>query len=209
MQTKQMSIFSTLASYFAPQQIADSAALQQFIESRSAYLVQKSITEYTQARAGMLFSTMMREPIFLAGYEKARWHSYPAAISMMTEMVEGTIREREETPTGSLDAGLLRLVEAILAQYPVPSGLGEEFWRDAAERVSRDLAQAALGPPKAVQNIPPFRVKEIFDALPLNDHLKQHDFPMFSNTIRFHLTELKVEFEEKASTRKLKALLLG
>ena len=58
MQTKQMSIFGTLLSYFAPQQIADAAALQQFIESRSAYLVQKSITEYTQARAGMLFSIL-------------------------------------------------------------------------------------------------------------------------------------------------------
>ncbi len=202
-----MSIFGTLLSYFAPQQIADAAALQQFIESRSAYLVQKSITEYTQARAGMLFSTMMREPIFLEGYEKARWHSFPAAISMMTEMVEGTVRERESAAAGSLDAALMRIVEAILAQYPVPSGLGEAFWRGAADRVARDLAQAALGPPKPVQGIPLFRVKEIFDALPVNDYLKQHDFPMFSNTIRFHLTELKVEFEEKAAFPELKRVL--
>lgn len=203
-----MSIFGTLASYFAPQRISDPAALQQFIESRSAYLVQKSITEYTQARAGMLFSTMMREPIFLAGYEKARWSAYPASISMMTEMVEGTLREQENTPAGSLDAALMAVVHSILAQYPVPSGLGEAFWRDAADRVARDLAQAALGPPKPVQNIPLFRVQEIFDALPVNDYLKQHDFPMFSNTIRFHLTELKVEFEEKVATPRLKASLL-
>lgn len=204
-----MSILSSLKSCFASQQIADAAALQQFIESRSAYLVQKSITEYTQARAGMLFSTMMREPIFLEGYEKARWQSFPAAISMLAEMVEGAIRERENTAAGSLDAALMRIAEAILAQYPAPSGLGQAFWREAADRVARDLAQAALGPPKPVRNIPPFRVKEIFDALPLNDHLKQHDFPMFSNTIRFHLTELKVEFEEKAAFPELRKALSG
>jgi hypothetical protein len=130
---------------------------QGFLESRTAYLVQKSITEYTQARAGMLFSTLMREPIFLEGYERGRWRSFPAAMSMTAEMVEGTLRGAAGSPPGSLDAGLLRLVGDILARYPGPSGEGEAFWAEALDRVARDLAQAALAPPKAVQNIPMLR----------------------------------------------------
>jgi hypothetical protein len=193
-----MGILAGLRTMFGPRRLAGAEDLRDFLESRTAYLVQKSITEYTQARAGMLFSTLMREPIFLEGYERGRWRSFPAAISMTSEMVEGTLREAAGSPPGSLDAGLLRLVSGILARYPEPSGEGEAFWTEALERVARDLAQAALGPPKAVQNIPMLRAGEIFDALPVTDELKQHDFPMFRNTIRFHLTEIKAEFEEKA-----------
>ncbi len=202
-----MGMLASLKRFFAPQPIADLAALQQFLESRAAYLVQKSITEYSQARAGVLFSTLMREPIYIEGYERARWLSYPAAISMVTEMAEGSLRERSGSAPGALDRGLLKLVDAILAQYPGPSGLGEDFWREAADRVTRDLAQAALGPPRAVQNIPMIRSKEIYDVLPVNDHLKRHDFQMFRNTIRFHLTELKVEFEERSEPARLAAIL--
>lgn len=202
-----MGLFSGLRTMLGPRRIADAEALQGFIESRTAYLVQKSITEYTQARAGMLFSTLMREPIFLEGYERGRWRSFPAAVSMVTEMVEGTIREAAASPPGHLDPSLVRLVGAILARYPEHSGESETFWAEALQRVARDLAQAALGPPKAVRNIPMQRAREIFEALPVADALKQHDFTMFRNTIRFHLTELKAEFEEKADPAALVAAL--
>lgn len=192
---------------FGPRRIAGAEELREFLESRTAYLVQKSITEYSQARAGLLFSTLMREPIFLEGYERGRWRSFPAAMSMMAEMVEGTLRGAAASPPGALDPGLLRLVGEILARYPGPSGEGEAFWTEALERVARDLAQAALGPPKAVQNIPMLRAVEIFDALPVTEELKQHDFPMFRNTIRFHLTEIRAEFEEKADPPALVAAL--
>lgn len=202
-----MSILDGLKSMFGPRRLAGAEELKGFLESRAAYLVQKSITEYTQARAGLLFSTLMREPIFLESYERGRWRSFPAAISMVAEMIEGALREAATTPPGVLDPGLLRLVGEILGQYPGPSGEGEAFWNEALDRVGRDLAQAALGPPKAVRNIPMLRASEIFDALPVSAELKQHDFPMFRNTIRFHLTEISAEFEEKADPGALAAAL--
>jgi hypothetical protein len=141
---------------------------------------------------------MKREKIFIDGYECARCLSYPAAISMVTEMVEGTLRAHAGSTAGSLDQGLQALVRAILAQYPGPSGQGEALWIEAGERVARDLAQAALGTPKPVQNIPYLRAVEIFEVLPVASQIRQHDFAMFQNAIRFHLTEIKVEFEERA-----------
>ena len=56
---KAMSILSAVKGFFAAQHIRDAAGLRQFMESRSAYLVQKSITEYIQARANVLFCTLM------------------------------------------------------------------------------------------------------------------------------------------------------
>ncbi|WP_373502275.1 hypothetical protein [Aestuariivirga sp.] len=198
-----MSILSAVKGFFAAQHIRDAAGLRQFMESRSAYLVQKSITEYIQARANVLFSTLMREKLFIEGYERARWLSYPAAISMVAEMVEGTLREQAGTAPGQLDAALCRIVEAILGQYAGPSGQGEKFWQDAAERVARDLAQAALAAPKQVHAIPYSRAREIFEALPVAEQIRKHDFAMFQNTIRFHLTEITSEFDERVEAAAL------
>ena len=198
-----MGWIASLRNLFAPPRVAGKGDLRAFIESRAAYLVQKSIMEYTQARANMLFSTLMREPIFLESYERARWQSFPAAVSMVTEMVEGTLRERSNAAPGSLDAALQHIVSDIVGRYPGPSGLPTEFWAEVGARVGRDLAKAALGPPKPVQNIPMERVVEIFDVLPVNTQLKQHDFDMFRNTIRFHLTQIKVEFEERLALGQL------
>jgi hypothetical protein len=203
-----MSILDGLRTMLGPRRLTGAEDLKSFLESRTAYLVQKSMTEYSQARAGMLFSTLMREPIYLEGYERGRWRSFPAAISMVSEMVEGALREMAATPPGALDAGLLRLAGDILSRYAGPSGEGEAFWAGALDQVARDLAQAALGPPKAVQNIPMQRAGEIFDALPVTAELKQHDFPMFRNTIRFHLTEIRAEFEEKAVPPQLVTALM-
>ncbi len=46
-----MGIFTAIKKFLAPQRIDDLAALQHFMESRAAFLVQKSIMEYTQARS--------------------------------------------------------------------------------------------------------------------------------------------------------------
>lgn len=165
--------------------------------------------EYSQARASILFSTLMRELMFLESYESARWRSYPAALSMVTQMVDGALREQLRTPPGTFDGALVKLALDIVSRYAGPSGLGEEFWKETVEQLRLDLAQAALGPPKQVQAIPFQRVREIFDALPASSLVKQHDFPMFRNSIRLHLTEIAEEFDRTADPQKLAAALAG
>jgi hypothetical protein len=202
-----VSLFSAIKSFFAAQQIADRETLAAFLESRSAYLVQKSISEYVQARANRLFSTLMSEQTFIDAYERARWRSFPPAFSMVAEMAEGFIREETGAAPGAIDAALLDLARQIFAGFPAPAGEPDDFWPDAAERLERDLAQAALAAPKPVRNIPYSRAREIFDALPVHSQISRHDFAMFQNTLRFHLTEIRAEFEERADAMKLVAAL--
>ena len=66
--------------------------LRDFLESRAAYLAQKSISEYTQARANMMFSTLLGEKAFQDAYEKARWFSFPATLSMVAEALAARLR---------------------------------------------------------------------------------------------------------------------
>jgi hypothetical protein len=204
-----MSLISSLTNLFATQRISDRAALQHFMESRAAYLVQKSIMEYSQARANILFSTLLSEIQFQDAYERSRWLSYPAAFSMTAEMAEGYLREETESSPGALDQSLVEIGERVFAAYPLPADQPPDFWLIAADQLRRDLAQAALGPPKAVRNIPLQRAQEVFEALPVSREIRRHDFDMFQNTLRFHLTEIRVEFEEKADAYTLARALSG
>jgi hypothetical protein len=202
-----MSLWSVLKKLVAPAQIATRADLKDFMESRAAYLVQKSIMEYVQARANMMFSTLMSEKSFLAAYETARWASYPAALSWVAEMIEGTLRSAESSNAVLYQQSIAAIASDIVSAFPLPDGFPPRFWADALDALERDLGQAGLGPPKQAHEIPLHRAREIFQILPVHQALRQYDFTMFSNTLRFHLTEIASEFEERADKRALVAAL--
>ena len=204
-----MSVVSAVRSFLATRRIADRAALRTFMESQAADLVQYTIAEYTKTRTNKLFSTLMRPPLFLDSYEKVRWQSFPAAISMVAEMVEGTLRQRQATAPGQLDEALVEIVGAIVSRYPQVSRQSHAFWQRAVDRVASDLAEAALGQPRPVHAIPRSRAGEIFDLLPVPSQLRQHDLPVFLTIISAHLTEIKSEFEAIVVPASLASRLSG
>ncbi len=198
-----MSLWSTVKNLFAPQPIATRDELKEFLMSRAAFLTQKSIMEYVQARSNMMFSTLLSEPAFLAAYEEARWGSYPAAFSMVSEMAEGLIRPSAAGPTLELHAALVAIGRDVFSGFPLPPGQDPQFWHQAAEALDHDLGVAGLGPPKEVHEIPLARAREIFERLPLDERLRQHDFTMFRNTLRFHMAEIGTEFAERGDMKAL------
>jgi hypothetical protein len=203
-----MSLWSAIKGLVSPAPIATRDDLKAFMESRAAYLVQKSITEYAQARANIMFSTLMSEKSFLAAYEQARWASYPAALSMIAEMVEGMLRNEELAKTVVLyHQSIAAIAREIVTAFPVPDGFSAKFWDEALSALDHDLGLAGLGPPKQVHEIPLHRAREIFDVLPVHTSLRRHDFTMFANTLRFHLTEIATEFGERADKPALAAAL--
>jgi hypothetical protein len=207
MSSWRMSLWSAVKRLFVPEPIATRDALKEFLESRAAFLVQKSIMEYVQARSNMMFSTLLAEPLFLAAYEKARWASYPAGFSMVAEMAEGMIRSHAAGSLRDFHAALVGLGREVFAEFPLPQGQGPRFWSEATESLDRDLGMAGLGPPKPVHEIALARAREIFDHLPVHESLRQHDFIIFRNTLRFHMAEIGTEFSERGDMKALAAAL--
>lgn len=183
---------------FRPQLLQSRPQLKEFIESRAAYLVQKSMMEYCQARANMLFTTLMGEADFRAGYEYARWYAYPIAYAMVTEMAEGLLRPHCAERILELHAALTELGREVFAVFPLPPGAPAHFWDSALQILDEELGQAGLGPVRPWRDIPERHAARIFELLPIHDRLKSRDFAMFQNNLRFHLTEIGAEFEEKA-----------
>lgn len=202
-----MNLWSAVKGLFVSEPVATRDRLKEFLASRAAYLVQKSIMEYAQARANMMFSTLLSERAFLDAYERARWASYPAAYSMLTEMAEGLIRPHAKQPLPEFHAAFVELARGVFAEYPLPPGQGPNFWQAAIEALDHDLGAAGLGPPKPVHAIPDARAREIFDHLPVHEILRQHDFTMFRNTLRFHMAEIGTEFCQRADMKALAAAL--
>jgi hypothetical protein len=203
-----MSLWSTVKRLFVPEPIANRDELKEFLMSRAAFLVQKSIMEYVQARSNLMFSTLLSEPTFLAAYEEARWAGYPAAFSMVTEMAEGMIRPHAAGATLDLHAALVSLGRDVFQGFPLPPAQGPQFWHEAAEALDHDLGVAGLGPPKQVHEIALARAREIFDRLPVHERLRQQDFSMFRNTLRFHMAEIGTEFGERGDMNALARALI-
>lgn len=191
-----MGLFGKLVSLFARQSIASNRDLQDFLESRAAYLVQKSITEYSQARANMLFSSLLGERQFQAAFESSRWRAYPAGLAMVAEVVTGQLRERLGLEPIKAEARVVALTEAVIDKLSGHGPLDDRHWSEAREDIGKALARASLAGPRRVHAIVGERARTIFDALPFHDAIRKHDFGMFSNTLAFHLAEIATELEE-------------
>jgi hypothetical protein len=190
-----MTILEKLGALFRRKQLSTLKDMAEFLESRAAYLAQKSLAEYTQARANMMFSTLLREKGFRDSYEDARWKAYPAALSMVAEMMAGQLRNRsnlEVTQAENIAASLSKnVIEKLRGHGPLSS----DDWNTAFIDLQKDLARAGLAAPLAAHAVAQHRAKDVFDALPFHKAIRQHDFPMFRSTLAFHLTEIAAELE--------------
>ena len=196
-----------LSRIFLGPKLASLQELQGFLESRAACLAQKSISEYTQARANMMFSTLLGEKTFQEAYERARWFSFPAALSMVAEALAARLRNLDISDTDSINVMLQSMAREIVSAYPVPAGGSADFWQMALHDLERDLLRAGLAAPHAIHVIPKARSREIFENLPVHSSVRKHDFDMFRNTLSFHLTKIGAEIEEGLSVDSARNIL--
>jgi hypothetical protein len=198
-----------LSRIFLGPKLATRQELQAFLESRAAYLAQKSISEYTQARANMMFSTLLGEKAFQDAYEKARWFSFPATLAMVAEALAARFRDHDIGDTDAINVMLQSMAANIVAAYPVPAGGSADFWQMVLLDLERDLLRAGLGAPHAIHVIARARAREVFENLPVHPSMRKHDFDMFRNTLSFHLTEIGAEIEEGLSADAARKILLA
>ncbi|TIU25236.1 MAG: hypothetical protein E5W53_10535, partial [Mesorhizobium sp.] len=72
-----------------PQPIVSVDDLADFMDSRAAFLAQKSIVEFCRVRAGVYWQKLFSEKEFQAALNHSRWRAYPACYAIVAEMVEG------------------------------------------------------------------------------------------------------------------------
>lgn len=207
--SKEMNWLAFLSQIFLGPKLSSRTELRDFLESRAAYLAQKSISEYTQARANMMFSTLLGEKAFQDAYEKARWYSFPATLAMVAEALAARLRKLDISDTDSINVMLQSMASEIVSAYPVPAGGSADFWQMSLLDLERDLLRAGLAAPHAIHLIPKARSMEVFKNLPVHSSVRKHDFDMFQNTLSFHLTEIGAEIEDAFNADTARRILRG
>ncbi len=184
-----------LLDYFRrPPPIATFADVEDFLDSRTAFLVQKTVYEYARARSGVLSSKLFKEPAFIAALDECRWRNFPIGLGYIVQMVEATLRPDAADRTAALANGLLAASRGVMSRYPVPSGFADDFWAISHTEIAEHLARAQLAPPKSIKDIPVDTVQMFFDNLPIHESLRVHDYTLIKAHLSSNLCRLYEEF---------------
>ena len=167
--------------------ISDAESLRNFLDRHSAFMVQKSVFEYSRARSGLLSTKLFKEPDFVAAADRARWRNYPLCLQVHVLMAYFALRPHAGAQTGAMQRALIATVQDICESYPVPDGFEPEFWTVAAERIKRRIALAGMAGPKPVKDLPREIAEEFFRNMPIHGDLRGCDFELITNNVRVNL----------------------
>ncbi|WP_436642547.1 hypothetical protein [Microbaculum sp. FT89] len=192
-----------------PPPIDDVGALEDFLDTHAAFLVQKCVFEYSRARAGIFWEKLFKEADFKAAVDVARWNGYPIALGNVVEMVEGPLRPAVVGAEAELLRRLIGLAEAVIHRYPVPEGEASDFWVVKTAWLRDRLAGIQLAPPKPVKDIPLDTARAMFDLMPIHHSLRGEDFVVVRNHLRSNLCRMAEEFGQRADAQALVADILA
>jgi hypothetical protein len=176
-----------------PPPIKDRGGLVEFLDTRAAFLSQKSIWDYARGRSGPYFSMIVKEKAFLEGVEVARWRNYPYGLSIVAEMIHATMMPLVNAPV-PLARALQQAAFDVFDRYPVPAALGSVEWSEARDKLGIRIDQIALHPPKPVKDIPVPFAQVFFDNMPIHERLRENDFELIRNQLRVNLLSMQRDF---------------
>lgn len=187
--------------------IREVAELADFVDDQSAYLVQRYIYDYTNARAGPYTKSLLTKPEFQAMVERSRWSAYPLGLAMVGEMVEGVLRPHAGEQRRALLDPLAALVLSVFDRYDVPKAIGTGAWRGAREELALKLDQVGTHPPKRVIDIPEPYAERYFNMMPFDKALLTNDVPTTRNYLRLTLTNIRDEMVKRTDAAAMAAKL--
>lgn len=180
-----------------PKELAD------FIDEQSAYIMQKGIYDYAQARAGHYTKVLFKESEFLEAVERSRWQAYPLGLAMVGEMVDGVLRAHAADDKSAILDALIAIVLSVFDRYPVPPSLGQEQWADLRSELGRKLGLVGLRPPRRVIDIPEAYARRYFNLMPFNKDVLTRDMPTTRSYLQLTLTNIRDELIKRMDALKM------
>lgn len=173
--------------------IASWAAVEDFVDGRAAFLVNRSMYEYSRARAGILAEKLFREASFKAAIEEGRWRAFPVSLANVLELVDGHLRAAAAGREAALLEALVAVGRNVLARYACPEGIEPAWWSGRGEAVETRIRLAALADPKPPQDIPKATFDEIFAQVPIHPDLMKLDREVVLNHMRGMMVNIAAE----------------
>ena len=183
--------------------IADSKALQGFLDSRAAFIAQKGIVEFCRVRAGIYWQKLFAEEEFRTVLSYTCWLAYAPALALVTEMVEAAIRPAAGAERPRVAAAIEDIARTAYMAYPAPEGFTENQWIDRFAIIRERLAEAAARPAQPVRAMPKGMAELVFEALPIHPSIVSNDSDYIHNNIRMNLLRAHDDFLAAADLAQL------
>ena len=203
-----MKLFGNLFRSRPP--VSGREALADFIDSQSAFIVQKGIYEYSRARAGHYAKVLFDEEGFAQSVEHARWQAFPLGLSMLGEMVNGVLASQADgIQRRQILDQLINVVLSVFDRYPVPPSIGEAGWLDMRRELAHRLDMAGGHAPKRVMDIPEPLAEAYFAMMPIHEKLRGRDFQTTRNYLRVSLCNIHDELISRMDRAAVQRALIG
>ncbi len=190
--------------------IRDREALADFVDTQSAFLVQKGIYEYSRARAGHYSKVLFAEQGFARSVEHSRWQAYPLGLLMVGEMINGVLASGADgMQRRQILDRLIVVVLSVFDRYPVPPSIGEAAWRDARADLAHRLDLAGGHAPKRVMDIPDPLAEAYFALMPIHEKLRGRDFQTTRNYLRVSLCNIHDELISRMDKAAVQRAMIG
>ena len=190
--------------------VRDREALADFIDSQSAFIVQKGIYEYSRARAGHYAKVLFAEEGFARSVEHARWQAFPLGLAMVGEMANGALAsEADGVQRRQILDQLILVVLSVFDRYPVPPSIGEAAWLEARSDLAHRLDLAGGHAPKRVMDIPEPLAETYFAMMPIHEKLRGRDFQTTRNYLRVSLCNIHDELVSSMDRAAVQRALLA
>jgi len=191
--------------------IRDREGLADFVDSQSAFIVQKGIYEYSRARAGHYSKVLFAEKDFAQSVEYSRWQAYPLGLLMVGEMTNGVLASGGDgMQRRQILDQLIVVVLSVFDRYPVPSSIGEAAWLEARRDLAHRLDLAGGHAPRRVMDIPDPLAEAYFAMMPIHEKLRGRDFQTTRNYLRVSLCNIHDELISRMDRAAVQqALLVG
>ena len=192
-------------------QLAGAPDLGRFLDRQAAFISQKCTVEYCRARSGLNWDKLFKEAAFVEAMEVCRWESYAAILVEVAVMVEAKLRPSLtpiDAPPIKLARGLVALIGEVLAGYPAPAHR-PDGWSEVIEQARTRLAEAQLAAPKPANQLGFKAGSSVYAVLPIHPTLRNHDFELIRNNIRFNLIRGAEDFDRQADRQAIVADIVG
>ena len=172
--------------------VADTAALQRFLDSRSSHVAQTTLYGYLRARSGMRFPVLFENDAYVESINHAKWQMWLACLSDLSIYAGGLLALRSQAPPDTVGAAVCRAVQEILERTGVPVDSGSAFAEDSRtvlERVGTCEWQALTDDESVFTASPQALVRHA----PIIPELMALDEEIVRNSVRFRWQEVRRE----------------
>ena len=190
-----------------PPPVDDLASAIEFLDSHTAFAVQKCTYEYARARSGTNWQKLFNEAAFKQAVEASCWLNFPIALADLAEMMLSVLRAPHGPADPDLVAGIAAAAAAVARRHPVPDGFTPTYWSDAVASVAARLAKTGYVPARAVKDMPKDTAQAFFDHLPFHPEVRANDFLLIRNTRAVNLCRACETLERRGNLPALRAVL--